>query len=334
MRKVVFLVIALFAMSCTNDDIEILKNERKFKLTYNVSTQGMYDTFGLTNDIESYLRDRSLCIGVTSFLYDSNGDLVDKKFSSAFTFTTITEVFEDLPEGNYTVVTVEMLVNPEDEFKAEDWALVEEGKLATLRIKQKNSLIHYTSAIGVCSTSFSFLSNSKTINVTPSAIGSLVEMQIDNSEKLPYSYYIGFATNDIIEGYKLDPSLPRKDRYVLGFTSSGNVNVRGSLSAESPDITLYLLESSIDWSFCLITFHLPKTAQWTYGKGFATLDDGARYYGGIWYKDSRDDTEYYFGNYNGYESWLKDLLSSQAFYSKTNEIINVMKGYRMYAPKK
>ena len=319
MKKILFLAVSLFAMfavSCTNDDIEIEKIGRKFKLIYNVSTQSMYDTFGLTNDIrENYLRDQSLCIGVTSFLYDSNGNLVDKKFSSLFTFNTVTEEFEDLLEGDYTVVTVETLVDPEDDFNAEDWSFVDEKKLSTLKIRQDDHYVYRTSVLGVCSANVSISSSDQTINVTPNAIGTLVEIHTDNFEKSPYAY-VGFATNDVIEAYKLDPNLSREDRYVHDLTTSGYINVRGYLSAEDSENyyqTLYLLESSVDWRFSFVKQENVSEGIWTTynaNKGSATLEDGAKYYGGFWYKNEFSAPECYFGNYEGYQSWRQELLDA------------------------
>ena len=109
MKKILYasfpLAALLFFSACTNDDITIEKVLPKHSVSYNVSTQDMYDTFGQVNFIrENYLREDTLCIGVTTFVYDSNGELVDSKMTSLKNFNAAQQSFENLVEGKYTFI--------------------------------------------------------------------------------------------------------------------------------------------------------------------------------------------------------------------------------------
>ena len=55
MKKILFALVALltiFFSSCSNDEIQISTTLRDYKLTYNISTQGVYDEFGITNSLK------------------------------------------------------------------------------------------------------------------------------------------------------------------------------------------------------------------------------------------------------------------------------------------
>lgn len=318
MKKILFstvaLLIALLATSCSNDDIATEIGGQRYDLTYNINTSTMYETFELISDIrDNYLRDQSMCVGVTSFLYDESGNLVDKAFTSQFTFNPVTQNFENLLDGNYTIVTVETLVDPEDGYKAEDWEFAGEEKLTTLRVKQMSHYAYRTSVLGTCSVSVTISSANASVNGVPQAIGSLVEIHFDNFEKSTHAY-VGFATDDAIEAYKLDPRISRNERFVEDQTAKGFVNVRGFLSAadsENHYITLYLLESSIDYSFRFVKAENVEKGIWTSynaNTGTVSLSDGVRYYGGFWYKDASSIPESYFGNANGYIAWRQALI--------------------------
>ena len=201
----------LFLVSCTNDDITIDKVLPKHTITYNVSTQEMYDTFGQVNYIrENYLREDTLCIGVSTFVYDSNGNLVDTKTNTLKNFNATQQSFENLVEGKYTLVTVETLLNPINSNKSSCWSIDDTDKLSTLKITQ-TSRPSRANIIGVCTESVS-VSGDVTLNVTPKAIGSLINFYCYNFENSNF-VRLGFGTQDILKYYSLDPQIQGKNKY-------------------------------------------------------------------------------------------------------------------------
>lgn len=316
MKKLIYAMLALvgvLASSCSNDDIEIKTVGKLHTLTYQISTQRMYDTFDLTATVrDKYLRDEVCCIGLTTFIYNAEGNLVQKQFSSSYNFGLVTQEYK-LEEGTYTAITVETLANPDDDFKMDNWEFGEEEHIRTLSIVNTNYKLGSVDAIGV-STKEIIIMDDAVISVEPNAIGSVVYVYFYEFENSTHNA-IGFSTSDYITSYKLDPSLARNDRFVTDLTSTGYTNVRGNLTpAKIGDgyyLTLYLLESDIEWKF---NFQESGETSWTYYRsnvGNATLEDGKIYYGGFYYYGESTVPASYFGDLAGFNNWLTEAEDKQ-----------------------
>ena len=209
MKKILFALFSLTALlffsACTNDDITIDKVLPKHTVSYNVSTQEMYDTFGQVNFIrENYLREDTLCIGVTTFVYDSNGELIDSKMTSLKNFNAAQQSFENLVEGTYTFITVETLLNPLNNYKSSCWSFDDSEKISTLKITQTGRPSR-VNILGVCSETIS-VSDAISLNVTPKAIGSLINFHSYNFDKSKF-VKLGFGTQDVLNYYSLDEKI-------------------------------------------------------------------------------------------------------------------------------
>lgn len=324
MKKKIFLSLSLVASlilssACTNDDIKIEKLLPKHAVTYNVSTQRMYDTFGQTSYVrENYLREDTLCIGITTFVYDSKGNYVDSKLTTIKNFNSTPQTFDNLLEGQYTFVTIETMVNPINNNKSSCWRFDDIESLTTLKITQtrKPSRVNI---LGVCYETVS-VTNDVSVNVTPEAIGSFINFHCYNWENSKY-LNLGFATQDILKYYSLDPKLSRKDRFNRDLTASNYFNVRGTLRKESAGqgyyLPIYILESDIDWSNAGQKESNINTSTWTpWATYSATLEDGKVYENGFYFLYSENDNSYadsYFGDEQGLNSWKKvwdDVLKS------------------------
>ena len=317
MKKILLLSLSLiaflFLVSCTNDDITIDKVLPKHTITYNVSTQEMYDTFGQVNYIrENYLREDTLCIGVSTFVYDSNGNLVDTKTNTLKNFNATQQSFENLVEGKYTLVTVETLLNPINSNKSSCWSIDDTDKLSTLKITQ-TSRPSRANIIGVCTESVS-VSGDVTLNVTPKAIGSLINFYCYNFENSNF-VRLGFGTQDILKYYSLDPQIQGKNKYNKDLTASGKFNLRCSITAERASqgyyIPTYVLESEIDWMNAAQDDSNANTSSWwTWKSTSATLEDGKVYEAGFYYLYSVGDNDYadsFFGDQSGFDVWKKEI---------------------------
>ena len=74
------LIALLLTTSCNNEEISVETVAPIHSLTLNISSQGIYDEFELTSDIKnSFLREGGYGIGIFSYVYDANGNIVDRK---------------------------------------------------------------------------------------------------------------------------------------------------------------------------------------------------------------------------------------------------------------
>lgn len=346
MKKIIYLLIAFVAVqftSCSNEVIEVETTGKLYDLEYNVNVEELYEDFGMQDDIREILREQSYALGLTSLIYDSNGNLVVKKFSYEYNYNLIKETFKGLTEGEYTIVSVETLVDPDNFYTSSDWTLRGEDKLSTLEIYQADYEVYWPFVLGVCTNTIQITSN-LTIKATPKAIGSLLQLYwigFDRSSHVA----VGFATNDIIECYKLDPMLERGDKFVTDKTSVGYINIRAEKKLEGAElvsVTRYVLEKNIDWQFCFKKNENEGTSTWTYyeaNEGRTSLEDGKTYYGGMYFIDMNKACKVYFGDENGFMSWYKSINDETnstlvpdiylTWGGNVKDVQNAMKGYTM-----
>lgn len=305
----------VLATSCSNDEIDIRET---FAVTYNVSTQEMFDEFGISDDIrENYLRDKEYAIGITSYIYDDAGELVDSTFSYTYSYGVIQQNIGDLVKGNYTIVTVENLVDPNNDFKADKWYLSEAKRLETLKLTTSETKFFRSDVMGV-SVKEVQISGGQTINVTPSAIGSLVHVEFTNFENTTHEY-IGFLTDDRAVAYNLNPKLTRDKKFTYDYTQTGYIISRCYLTPEESQnnyYTIYVLDPDIDWTFGFVKAENEGKGIWTSynaNKGTATLEDGKLYYAGFYYMGDNAIPESYFGDEKGYESFISECESKSSF---------------------
>lgn len=307
-------LVTLVISSCSNEDIEIKTVGKLFNLSYNINTQNVYDEFELTDDVREILREQNWALGVTSLIYNKDGNLVAKKASHQYTFNNIKEEFEGLTEGTYTIISIETLVDPDIDFEADDWSIKGEDKVSTLEISQDSYEVYYPFVLGVCTNEVNITSD-KSVNVTPKAIGSLFNFYWIGFDKSTH-VAVGFATNDILDTYKLDPKLSRNDRYNTDLTSVGYINVRADRNIDGANLvsaTRYILEKSIDYRFIFQKKENEGTGTWTNfnaNVGSMLLEDGKIYYGGMYFVNSSTACKTYLGNKDGFMDWYKSLNKS------------------------
>ena len=172
----------------------------KALLTYNINTQSVYDEFEVTKDItDNYLRDKAAAIGLFTYICNSSGDLVDSFEAEQFTMNTASMI-RSIAKVNYTIVTVETLVDTENDNQSDSWNIIESEKLSTLKISQEYPYMGYPDIVGVCTTTANVNSNIS-LSAIPKAIGSMVKFHSYNFANSPY-LYVGFGTSDILEYYK------------------------------------------------------------------------------------------------------------------------------------
>lgn len=356
MKKVFYTLLATVAMlvtSCSNENIEIETVARLRNLTCNVSTQDLYDEFKITNRVRDILREESYGIGINTFVYDSKGDLVDYNLEFQYSFNNAKSSFTGLVEGKYTVVIVETLLsegtfqqaNNSITIESPNWSFEGINKLSTLKISQDDHKVYFPFVLGVYTQEVS-LSNDQTINIKPKAIGSFVNLYFLNFDKSTHPE-VGFATDDVISSYSLDPNLPTKERYNTDLTSVGYFNIRGASKVKGANeigFTCYIIEPEIDWTFCFKKKENEGTSTWTYyyaNEGKNSLLNGQFYYGGMFYVNENQACKSYFGTEEGFYAWYENECNTenvpielipnicQEWGSSVTSVQSDMKDYRM-----
>lgn len=311
MKKVLFVLAVLsmmFVTSCTNDDIIIERKGKIQEIKLKVNLSHLYDTFNQTKNVqEKYLRDRSGAIGVAAYLYDHNGNAVDSTLVTSFTTNTLDVTFKGVESGEYKIVAIETLVNPDDKNQSDSWRIVESSKISSLAISQIDQYATPYDAFGVVTTSVTVDNNDVSLNVTPSVIGSQISFYSYNIENLDV-VKIGYGTNDMISSYKLDPNMKDKERYNVDLSDKDHFCLRGYLSKESfldnYHLISYVVEDEIDWTPCLQDQEKAGTLTWSvFSKDNFQLGNGKTYYAALYYMDKIDS--YRFDIFESHEEMEK-----------------------------
>lgn len=292
-----------------NQTASVTPESTRVLLTYNINTQSVYDEFGMAQNItDNYLRDKSAAIGLFTYIYNSNGDLIDSFDVQQFTLNTSSQI-RSLAKGNYTIVTVETLVDTENENQSDSWTIIETEKLSTLKISQEHISMGYSDIVGICTTTAN-VNNNISLSAIPKAIGSIVRFHSYNFANSPF-LYVGFGTSDILDYYRLDPQLLRDDRFVEDLSQSDVFNLRAYLSTEDISAgyinTIYLVESTIIPNYAAQSDQKAGSSTWSIWEASKEmLEDGKIYDAGLYYlysEDTRNYTRNYFGDANGLALW-------------------------------
>ena len=300
------LLLGVFASCTDSEEIEIITSH---DVNFTIKTKKMYETFDLDAKIQdNFLRGKKYSIGVKSFIYDSEGVLVDS-------FTTADFAYNDqhfttqLKEGSYTLLSVETLSDPSNNNKPVYWEFKETNSLKTFSVKPDGYNYEYTSILGISSTTFN-VGKSEEIIVSPDAVGSIFHIIYKYWDKSKY-INVGFATYTLLAEYKVDPSLDRDSRFIYENTEEGYFDPVAIISVDKiHDITnlVYLLENEISYAFCLQDEEIEGTKNWKMlvpKDNIIKLEDRNIYYAGLAYQEnfwtSIVDT------YSNFRSWENSL---------------------------
>lgn len=323
MKKYLYIIVALFCtLSACTDGKEIDINYSS-GLTLNVSTQSVYDNFELTESLKNgLLGGKGYSIGIYSFIYNDKGLLVASDSTYVETFQRVNQNFKSMRDGNYTLVTLEMIVENEDDYSSPNWVILDKDNLETIKLVNKNYVSYWYSAVGLYTGPISINhKDGQEIRIDPKGIGVVINnycMYFDSSNYV----YVGFFTKDQPKGRLLSPSYTGADRFVHDsynesdvWTSRGYIYNGGSPLEDYDGFDIYLLEEglirycygahklksdgSIDWGF----YPCPS-ANSTF-----TVKDGMTYFGGYLYKGGQagqDCVANLFDTYNDFYKWYNE----------------------------
>lgn len=332
-RKLLYLYTLLLALisggmlsSCSNEDIDI---QRVGKLEVRVSTQKLYDTFNSTNSIKTRFLSDGYEIGVTVFVYNENGILVDEQFQHSKTFDSMSFYYPELSAGRYTFVVAETLVEEELNYKSNDWVFENSASLSTLEIKTNpESTIgdyhFWYSVVGSSSlTQYFDFEDDTRINITPEAIGSVIQYEAINFANTDYKA-VKFLTKDTPAGRYLSPEYQGDDRfhydsYLGSNTWNGRARAWIDDSEEMSGADAYLIEcGNIHYIYGAFKDNGSGYLETTFsgwpknGSTFST-SDGETYYGGIAYRENNGTiacTTSLFSSQSTYDEWENEMLNS------------------------
>lgn len=326
MKKIIFSLLAIVGLvsSCTNDEIEV---ESYNDLTYNVSTQSVYEKFGIAEDFKKKFLSESWSIGVFTYIYDEEGLLVASDSIHTKTFGKIEQDFTKLNVGKYTAITIEMLVDDEDNFQSDCWIILGQEKQSTLEIANKSYEAYWYNAVGVTSTQLVIeKGKSITYDITPEPIGSIVYCKFQDFDKSDYKM-LAFLTKDQPFGRFVSPNINGADRFDFKkYNDERTFDVRGKvfkMEIEQEHYpAVYLLEEG-DINYCFGAFKLDANNELINGfyarpsdRVYYEVKDGKSYYGAFIYVggvESSDSDGMLFDTLNEREEWL---LSHKSMGSK------------------
>lgn len=319
MKKIILLittVLACFMSSCSNEDIDV---NFAGGLTVNVSTQNAYDEIGMLQSYKESLLSKGYKLGVYNYFYNKEGKLAASDSAYVSTFDMVPMKFDLLPQGSYTLITLEMIVDPDDKNKSDYWTIVGQEDITTIEIKSKYNTVYSDGVVGLGSKEITVNGgDTQTVSIQPKAIGSIVNLLYVNFESSPYNR-LAFYTKDTPAGRFLSPYKTGKDRFEddeynasRTWSTRGYVYKRAGLD-QNEELNIYLIEdgtvrycygpSEVTDESAQITFTAYPSNEADY-----QFSDGKNYYGGLWYTGGNPACESsLFPTANELFAWMEQM---------------------------
>ena len=236
LRFLIFSLAPIFFISCSNDEIEKVVEQKNSVINVTVNLSNMFASYNFydsqhgitpTDYLKTFNSEGKHYIEARTLFYDSNGNLAD----SVVTFSTNTNSVmhsRKIAAGTYTVIST-LTFADKNEVGNSYWSLQNKEKLSTATIEQdykgRYAIMSYASK------SVSVGNNlSTSTEITPAPVGSLIYMYMQNFQYKNQSTYqtvadnnirkIAFYTKNYAIGYRLNPSATDKYVYVNQGTSN------------------------------------------------------------------------------------------------------------------
>lgn len=304
MRKSMMVAAALCCMtmsvftSCTNDDNPV-PNGGKAVIT--VNTVALYDELNITDLMQESLKG-DLSIIDSVLIYDEAGNLLKKLGAESKTLEPLTIEAGNLPNGTYTLVAWQ--TTPNDDGKIA-WVLSGEDQLSTVSLSTDYDTFFYTRSLGYASATVTVDGGSIEASVSPKAMGSIIELRIDNLTK--DTGYNGITlrgeNSQYIIGCRLDPSLTDEDRYIMEREHNW-VETVGKFDVGTDSYKFFTLTHGDDVRFTLYGVKEDKSREELF-KGYHSYAPGESL---IYYFDMNrlGSQPAFFGTYEDFADWKAD----------------------------
>lgn len=342
MKKYIYTLLAIVSMlatSCSNEEIEIEVTAPQKKLNLSIATSKAYETFGISDYVNALGEIPNLYIGVTSLLYDSEGNLVDEVNSNVKQFGPVNQTFS-VSRGKYTLLTVMTFAEKQNyTYSPVMWEFVNKNKLSTARLEKKDQRnISYLWVVSMASEEITMANENKSIAISPQLLGSMVNIEHYNFDKKE-DVGLVFAAKNISSGINLDPKLKGNDRYYYKKYNDEDhsdilwlfYNEKTHKLDSEGKTTMYLLEEatlpiqfgftnskkitneSISWLHYPEVYHKFNAGQWYraayYYIGGETDESDANY---ARYLDD-------FSNFSGFNEWYNNAQAAYEENLNNNE---------------
>ena len=211
--KPILFAIALTYAMLINSSCDPDKKTGEAKIT--VNTAAIYDELGITDSMKNRsLATQGFTIVDTLLIYNQEGLLVSKQGVETKVINPVTFKANGLPDGTYTFVVWQSAVS--EEFGAV-WRCNGEDKLATASIITDMPCMSYQYSLGYALATASVGGGLVELELTPQAMGCIVDLRADNFPAEPENTYLFFenATQPVPCGVHLDPTLSGNDRLIV-----------------------------------------------------------------------------------------------------------------------
>lgn len=290
-------------------------------LTLNIGTQSMYDTFNRSSFEQKLSSEYNYYVGITSLVYDNSGQFVDSACTYVKTFQSLQQKF-CLRDGNYTVITIETLVNGDNNYISDYWELDNIQSLSSVILMKSNSTegswVYWDGVVGTSNCNASIGNSNQTQTTTPVAKGSLVTAIADNFDKSDYTF-VEFCTKNAPDGIMLSPNVSEK-YYYINYEKSDYWKIRGFMGnlstyvfPERESMTVYIIESgAINWGLgCTNESYITDDGlgfdKYPEGDNYYTFQDGQTYFAYIRYRGDAQGCDVNLGTYDEISTWVANL---------------------------
>lgn len=206
-------VIMLAFAACSNDDIPI---QRIGDISVKVGTSSLYQNFGKDAYQNLLGSNKNLQVQVRLLCYNHEGTLVSELTHESNTFGEEVFTVNDLPQGEYTVVALQTLIDKSYEPKEGEiskwWKLDSKEKLSTLRVDRVYSNTAWHGALGWEKSVLRLTGKTTTCTLNPKPIGYLVDFNYENTANTNY-VAINFYYHNLIKGIYVNENKPYEANY-------------------------------------------------------------------------------------------------------------------------
>lgn len=349
MKKYIYIAIALVMgvfTSCTDkDEIEIIQHH---DININVNAADLYNSWDAGSFINFLGNQKSYSIGITTLIYNDKGELCNEVLSTTRLLESIQQSVPSLKEGKYTFVTVECMVNTDNDNQSPTWSIDSKELLDSVRVVSSRYEVYWYNCLGLATTEVEVSKNSTNVSVTPKPIGCFVDFECENFDKSKYDY-LGFYFKNVAAGMYLNPNRNDNEKYYYkdGYLESNVWNARGYFYSteglpESDESTLFVLENgNINYCFGPSKIEEDGSIRFTAypsRNAYCNFQIGQLYKAYCYYKGAPDEVETFMGPLNDFNSWYAKLDKTMnpiyaapctAWGSSVSFVKSFMKGYNL-----
>ena len=172
----------------------------------------LYEELGCLDQMADRISSNGVFVITDSLLvYDQGGMLVTKFGIESRSFETKELVLENVPEGSYTLILWQTAYRATDGVRA--WKIGEEESLSNVQLTSDGASFALPWAVGVASTDVTIddrPAKVQIVKMTPRAIGSIIDVTIDNIPEDKNYTRVYTAAGEQLRGVYLNPSRPDK----------------------------------------------------------------------------------------------------------------------------